>query len=172
MSLVLHLLSGDAERLAEPNPELDPTGARRQAIVVHDPLHPGATDLRLGTVGDDGRVFPGNGALVGQPIRHPPLEPPCRQPALVHELVKGMVCVIGRTERSHRIRQGIRRKRLMELGKRWSRRRRQRGGAQGDGHVQMLKLMPSDPTLRPRCSTSALSEESSSRMGLVLLMWV
>ena len=65
--LVLHLLARDAERHAEPDPELDAALAFPRAIVVDDPLDPFATHGGVGTIGKDRGILPGHDPLVGEP---------------------------------------------------------------------------------------------------------
>ena len=82
--------------------------------MVHDPLHPGPAHLGDGTVRDDRRILPGNCPLIGQPVGHPALQLAGREPALMHQLVKRMVGVVGRAERAETLGQRIGRQRPLQ----------------------------------------------------------
>ena len=72
------------------------------AVVIDDPLQPLASHIGIGTVGDDRRVLAWDRALIREPIRHPSLELPPREPTFVHQRVEGMIRVIGPAERAQR----------------------------------------------------------------------
>jgi hypothetical protein len=119
VAFVLHLLSRNAERLTQSNPHLDAAGAGPGTVVIDDSLHPLAANLRIGTVRDDGRVLPRDGALVGQAIGHPALELPRAESALVHQLVERMVGVVRCAERAQCFRKSLGWQRSVEVRDRW-----------------------------------------------------
>ena len=98
MTLVVHFRAWNTERFSQPDPHLDSARARIGAVVVHDALDPQATNVGVRTVRENGGVFPWNRALIRETIRHPPLKLPLREPAFVHQLVKGVTGVIRAAE--------------------------------------------------------------------------
>ncbi len=89
-----------------------PPRARLGAVVIDDALQPLAADVGIGAVGEDRRVLPRDRALIREPIGHPALQLPLREPAFVHQLVKGMARVVGRAERAQGAGEIVRRERL------------------------------------------------------------
>jgi hypothetical protein len=76
--------------------------------MIHDPLEPLSPNLGVRTVGDDCRILAGNGTLIGQPIGYPTLKLTARETSLMHELMKGMIGIIRRAERSKSLGQRFR----------------------------------------------------------------
>src|SRR3954465_2976223 len=170
--LVLHLCPGNSHRLAQANPHLDATGSGLSAVVVHDPLHPRSAPIGERAVGDNGRILPGNRALIGQAVGHPALQLTRRKPPLMHEMMERVVSVIRGAEGAKTLGQHPGRQRP---GERRNRRRRwssQLRWVERSGHGHRVKLIPSAPTRMPACSTAERSGESSRSIGLLLLMWV
>src|SRR5439155_2649224 len=87
VSLVLHLLTGHSERLTEPDPHLDPAGARLRAVVIDDPRQPQTSNIWFRTIGENRRVLPRNRTLIRQSIGNPALQLSSRQLTPIHHVV-------------------------------------------------------------------------------------
>src|SRR6185312_13860875 len=158
--LTADLVAVDPERFAQPQPGLDPArGLALGAVVVEDPRDPLAADRHLGAVGEDRRVLDRDRALVVVAVRHPALKLLTGELAGVHPHVEGVLVVIALAllaQRGDELLLGPRDRVLLQAG----RRRRHSSNS-----------IPSSEITRPAPSTIDLSGESSSRIGLVLLMW-
>src|SRR6185437_11075407 len=151
------LLPGQPCCLGEVQPRLDaafaaPNAVMTGAVVVKDALDPPAADVAVGAVRDDRGVLARDVLLIVEAVRHPAADLPGTQHSLVHLPVEGMLVVVTlglRTQRRHEV-----------LGFRYRHR------------AHICSSSPSTATSRPCCSRTRRSCASSSRIGLVLLMWM
>ena len=132
--LVFHFLPGNAEIDPQLNPELDAAGTRLGAVVIDDPPDPLAAHVGVGAIGEDRGILARHDALVRQAIGGPSLKLPPTEPALVHELVKGMLHVVRAVERPECRFQLRGAERTIEPRKRRRGRRGQLRGNEGRGH--------------------------------------
>src|SRR3569833_3313236 len=143
--------TGPPRSISQLDPRLDPARVIHVSIVVENPLHPRPPHGTVGAVGQDGRIFDGNVDLIVEPIGHPAANLLRRGPSGIQHHVERMVNVI---------RPAFLTQPLLEL--------LVAPGALAHSSISM----PSHATSTPRCACSAACAESSSRMGLVLLMWI
>src|SRR6185503_7372033 len=150
VALVLHLLARDAERNAEPDPELDPTRSWLGTVVVDDPSNPLPPHIGVGAVRQDRGVLAGYDSLIREAVGHPALELALAELALVHEPVKRVLDVVRPVERAQGLLELCRRERTLEDRDRrpgWG--GELRGGERGrHGRSQRVNRMPSAPIRR------------------------
>src|SRR5689334_5453455 len=117
---------------------------------------PGAAQVRCRQTGDQRRVLRRNVALVVVAVQRPRLDLAARQLAAVHPLMERMVAVVALgPDGAQRGFQLVRRHRLV-------------GPRLCTAHNTIS--IPSQATSQPARSTISRSGESSSRMGLLLLI--
>ena len=112
-----------------------------EQLSVADGVAQLAPDLRVRAVGQDRGVLPRHHALVGQAVRHPALKLPAGELPLVHELVEGMLHVVGAVKRAERRLELVGPERLRQRRNR----RTGRGGQLGrgeSGHGRKLEGKP------------------------------
>src|SRR5207247_4371311 len=148
-----------AHRVAEAQPRLDPPLLSGAAVVVDDPLDPGAADVRFGTVGEDQGVLDRDVDLIIEAVGNPELQLVARQLTVVHTAVEGMKVVIALLEHVAELADEFVTRPGAGVGTDPRRRRRHSSTS-----------MPSSATSIPAPSTWARSLEERLRMGFVLLM--
>jgi hypothetical protein len=89
------LFARKARRLDQPQPFLDTAGSRAVAVVVNNPLAPGAAEFRIVAARENQCVLDWDVALIGEAIQRPSLKLPAGELPLVHELMKRMLMVIA-----------------------------------------------------------------------------
>ena len=89
------LVARHAQRLAEPQPRLDPALPGGRAVMVDDPLDPLAPDLDVGTVREDRRVLERDALLVVEAVRDPALQLFARELTRVHAHMERVEVVVA-----------------------------------------------------------------------------
>src|SRR5882762_1223302 len=85
----------EAGSFHETQPLLNAAGLGAVAVMIEDALAPGETEQGVFAAREDGRVLDGDAALVVVTIESPRLELAAREPAFVHEQVKGMLVMVA-----------------------------------------------------------------------------
>src|SRR5581483_6416402 len=142
-------------RLAEPDPGLDTALLVDRAVLVEDALDPQAAHLAVGTVGEDRAVLHRDIELVVEAIGDPSADLRGRQLALVHPDVERMVDVVARLLCAQLVLEFLPAPRPVVRLR---------------AHSEIS--IPSKATSIPARSSSRRCAESSSRIGLVLLIWI
>ena len=100
-ALALHIegMIEDGESLPEPSSldtiMKDKANKDGVAIVVDDALAPGAAEDRVGTAGEDDRIFDRDDALIVVAVQRPGLELSAGELAFVHQQMKRMVVMVA-----------------------------------------------------------------------------
>src|SRR5215469_1547515 len=85
----------EAGRFRQFQPTLNSTLTRAVAVVINDPLSPGAAKFRVGPARKNDRVFDRNDALVVIAVQGPGLQLPGSETSLMHPQVERVLMVIA-----------------------------------------------------------------------------
>src|SRR6266404_5688449 len=147
----LRPLSRQSHRLRQPQPRFDPAGILAVAIVVEYALHPRAAHRTVRAIGQNGGILERDVDLVIEAIRHPGADLRRGRRTGIHHHIEGMMDVVGTAQTPQLHFEFL--------------------SAPGGGAHSTIS-MPSRATSTPRRESSTASGELSSRMGLVLLIWI
>jgi hypothetical protein len=161
VAAIEHFVARQAHRGGQAQPALDAAvvpnhrvaRAQLEAVVVEDALHPAATHVAVGAVGEDRGVLDGNRSLVAEAVGDPALHLLARRLAGVQHHVERVMDVI----------------RLAALAQAGFEFVAGPGSVVAHG-VHTVRTRPSSQTSMRSAASAARSDDSSSRIGLVLLM--